>query len=156
MSKLYVFSKTYCRLTIWGDVFSVCKLYFVSQCNTNIKFWSEYKYKYIQNIDFDRIQIPNLFVPMKWNIHIRILNIRCIIFKYIPNICRIWAKSIPNMHRIYIYEIWMTEYEYRIYSFRRNLIFIFDLLNIRVMIFEYSNIFVLHCFRLSLNFFSIY
>ena len=32
-----------------------------AQCNTNILFWTEYEYEYIQSLNFDRIQIPNIF-----------------------------------------------------------------------------------------------
>jgi hypothetical protein len=89
------------------------------QCNTNINFLTEYEFEYIHNLDFDRIQIPNIFVPMKLNIHIRILDTRCLIFEFIPNICRISSKPIPNMHRIYIHQVNLTEYEYQIYLYEK-------------------------------------
>ena len=45
----------------------------------------------------------------------------------------------PNMHRIYIRHVNLTEYEYQIYSYRRRKNIHIQILNIWLLIFEYSN-----------------
>ena len=42
--------------------FRICVILFPRQCNTNIKFLTEYEYEYIRKKEIHRIQIANIFI----------------------------------------------------------------------------------------------
>ena len=63
----------------------------VAQCNTNIKFLTEYKYEYIRNGKFHRIRISNIFVLSK------LVEYEYRIYSFLANWWNMNIKYIRNM-----------------------------------------------------------
>ena len=76
------------------------------QCNTNIKFSTEYEYEYIRNGKFHRIRISNIFVFCK------LVEYEYRIYSFLAN-GRIRISNIFVLRKF-------VEYEYRIYSKQEN------------------------------------
>ena len=109
---------------LWSTV-CVCSSERQEQCNTNIKFSTEYEYEYICNGKFHRIRISNIFGF-------------CKLVEYEYRIYSFLANGRIRISNVFVLRTFV-EYEYRIYSKQENLRFVFEYLIFGA---KYSNIWI--------------